>query len=320
MNTAQPPAAVAPGPLKTWWIAMRPFSFPASVMSVVFGVALAVVVGGATLQLPVAILAALGMALLHGGANVLNDVYDYKRGLDTQVLPVSGAVVRGLLTPEQAKRGAMVLLAVGALCGLAIVWLVGPVVLAIGAVGVAIGVLYSATPAGLKYHALGDVSVFLNFGILGALGGWVTQAGAVSWLPVVWSVPMSLLVVGILHANNWRDIDGDTAKGCTTVASLLGDRGSAPYFAFLLFAPFALVAAFIAVPRLADFGTPMPLTFGLVVLALPLAGKLLQRGLARKTASNPLDFLALDGGTAQLELAFGALCTVAVLLHAWTGV
>lgn len=310
---------IPPGAAKVWWIALRPFSFPASVMSVLFGAVLAVVVTDVTINTPLMILAVISMTLLHGGANILNDVYDFRRGLDTRVLPVSGAVVRGLVTPETAIRGALAFFAAGVLGGLVIVWVVGWAVLAIGLAGVAIGVLYSATPAALKYHALGDLAVFLNFGILGALGGWVTQTGEPAWLPVVWSIPLSLLVVAILHANNWRDIAQDTAKGCTTVAALLGDRRSAPYYAFLLFAPFLLIMAFILMPRLVEVGTPMPFTFALTLLALPLAARLMHRALARKTAQNRLDFLALDGATAQLNLIFGVLCVAAALLHIWVG-
>ena len=309
----------SPSTAKVWWIALRPFSFPASVMSVVFGSLLAVVFTDAALSVRVLVLATVAMAVLHGGANVLNDVYDFRRGLDRQVLPVSGAVVRGHLSPGRAARGAALLLAVGATLGLVLAYLVGWVVLFIGVAGVAVGVLYSATPAGLKYHALGDLSVFLNFGILGSLGGWVTQTGSPAWLPVVWSVPLSLLVVGILHANNWRDIEGDTSKGCTTVASLLGDQRSALYYGFLLFAPFALVAAFIAVPRFTGIGTAMPLTFGVTLLALPVAARLMVRGLRRRSPRDPMHFLALDGATAQLNLLFGLLSALAIGLHAWLG-
>ncbi|MEE8308121.1 MAG: prenyltransferase [Gammaproteobacteria bacterium] len=308
-----------PGVIKVWWIALRPFSFPASIISVLFGAVTAVIMTDATLDLPLILLAAMSMALLHGGANILNDVYDYRRGLDTQVHPVSGAVVRGYLSPRQAFRGALVFLAAGASLGMIIVWLVGPVIFYIGLVGVAVGVLYSATPAALKYHALGDLAVFLNFGILGALGGWVTQTGVVAWLPVVWSVPISLLVVGILHANNWRDIEDDKSRDCKTVAGLLGDRASAPYYSFLLFAPFVIIVVLIALPRLTGMGTALPLTFSLTLLALPLAINLMGRASRRTTASNPLDFIALDAGTAQLNLLFGVLCTVSVMLHAWVG-
>lgn len=300
-----------PGFLGTWWVALRPFSLPASTMPVLFGTALAATVGGASLRPIPALLALVSMALLHGAANVLNDVYDFRKGLDRVVVPASGAVVRGLLAPAEALRGAVVLFAAGCLIGLALAWLSGWQVLAIGLAGVAIGVLYSATPLGLKYRALGDLAVFLDFGLLGALGAWTVQTGAAAWLPVLWAVPFSLLVVGILHANNWRDIRGDTAGGFSTVASLLGDRRSRIYYALLILVPFPLVVLFMVAPL---GPPPMPPTFLLVFLALPAALDLLRR--ARKEAQG---FVALDGATARLNLLFGLLSSAAPVLHTLLG-
>jgi 1,4-dihydroxy-2-naphthoate octaprenyltransferase len=77
----------------------------------------------------------------------------------------------------------------------------------------------------------------------------MVQAGTISWIPAIWAVPMFLLVVGILHANNWRDIQNDTGAGIRTMASLLGDRKSEGYDVFLLFAPFSLLFLFILVSR-----------------------------------------------------------------------
>ena len=126
---------------------------------------------------------------------------------------------------------------------------------------------------------------------------------------------LSLLVIGILHANNWRDIAGDTGKSVRTVASLLGDRGSLLYYGFLIFAPYVLVLLMMAATRLSALGPVMPATFVLTVLALPLSLRLWKRALRRAAPAHPLDFVALDAATGQLSLAFGLLCTVAVLLR-----
>jgi 1,4-dihydroxy-2-naphthoate octaprenyltransferase len=308
-----------PGAAATWWLATRPFSFPASSMSVIFGAVLAVTVGGASMNWPWFVLSVLGMVCLHAAANLLNDATDFEKGLDAVVNPVSGAVVRGLLTPRQARLGALVLMLVGGLAGGVLVWAVGWPIAAIGGAGVVIGVLYSGKPTGLKYLGLGDVAVFLDFGILGALGAWTVQTGSLSWIPVIWAIPLSILVVAILHANNWRDIAGDREKRCVTVANLLGDRGSAVYYAFLLLSPFLIVVAMVALPWLTEVSPAMPWTFLVTLLALPLAARLLLKSRQRANPRNPLDFLALDGATAQLNLAFGVLCTLALLLHAWTG-
>jgi 1,4-dihydroxy-2-naphthoate octaprenyltransferase len=308
-----------PGLARTAWIAARPYSLSASTMPVVFGTVMAVTIGGAQIHWLRFAAAFVGMLLLHLGANLMNDAVDFKRGVDTRVNPVSGAVVRGWITPSQAGLAAAVLFAVGAAIGAGLVAVVGTPILWIGLIGVAIGLLYSAGRFGLKYHALGDLAVFLDFGILGAAGAWAVQTGELSWVPAAWAIPMSLLVIGILHANNWRDVASDAAGGVKTIASLLGDRRSVHYYAFLLFAPFAIVLALIAVSRLGGAGPKMPLTFLVTFLALPLAVKLMRRSLARRTSPDPLLFLALDGATGQLNLVFGLLCTAALGLHALIG-
>lgn len=304
-----------PGFFRLWWIAARPYSLTASTMPVIFGTAMAATMGGAEIRWLRFAAAFFGMVLLHVGANLVNDGVDFKRGFDGRVNPVSGAVVRGWITPKQAFAAAGMLFALGTVLLAVLVIAVGIPILWIGLAGIAIGLLYSVGPFALKYHAVGDLAVFLDFGILGALGAWTAQTGSLSWLPAVWAVPMSLLVIGILHANNWRDIGPDTSGGARTVASLLGDRRSAAYYGFLVFSPFAVVLALMALGRL-GIGPRMPLTFFITFLALPLAVRLMRRGLARKTNPDPTLFLSLDGATGQLNLVFGLLSTVALALAA----
>lgn len=298
--------------LKKWLTAMRPWALPASTMPVIFGTSLAVVAGEASLDILRFVLALLAMMILHSAANILSDVFDFKRGLDKMVTPVSGAIVRGWITTKQATVFSVALFIIGSALGLTLVLMTGTVLLIIGGVGVFIGVFY----AGLKYHALGDLAVFLNFGILGSLGAWVVQTNDFSWIPVFWTVPMAMLVSAILHANNWRDVSSDTERKIATVASLFGDKGSLSYYAFLIFGPFLFVVGLILVPRLMSGQlAAMPWTFFIVLLGLPSALKLWGRGIRRHTPRQPMDFIILDGATAQHNLVFGLLCTAAVWLQ-----
>jgi 1,4-dihydroxy-2-naphthoate octaprenyltransferase len=306
----------APSFLTKWRVAARPFALPASTMSVIFGTVLAVTVGKAEFDYLFFLAAFFGMAFLHTGSNLLNDVFDFKKGIDTQVNPVSGAVVRGWITPRQALKGGLFFLGIGILMGLYLVSQIGLPIFWIGFIGVLIGVLYTWGPLPLKFNALGDLAVFLNFGILGSLGAWTVQTGSLSWTPVIWAVPMSLLVVGILHANNWRDIVSDTGGGIQTVASVLGDRGSAAYYRFLLLFPFVFVLLLIVVSWAAGLQHRMPLTFLVIFLILPKAFKLIKKGARRANPQQPQDFIALDGETAQFNLMFGVLCTLALGLDA----
>ncbi len=306
MTTVQPPSFC-----KIWWIASRPFSFPASAMSVVFGTAMAATVGEASVSWGYFGLALIGMVALHAAANIWNDVHDFQRGIDREVFPVSGAVVRCYITPAQGRRGAALLAGLGAAIGLYLASQVGWPILLIGLLGVGMGYIYSLKTDGLKYHALGDLAVFLSFGVLGVLGAWTLQTGSLSFLPVLWSVPLSFFIIGILHANNWRDSASDRAGGFETVASLLGDYGSLYYYGLLVFAPFVLVLLYMTVP----FGAypRMPLSFLLVFAALPSAIRLMRKACSRHSPKQASDFVGLDGATAQLNLMFGVLSVIALL-------
>jgi 1,4-dihydroxy-2-naphthoate polyprenyltransferase len=303
---------------KKWWISLRPFSFPASTIPVVFGTVLAYVYSGAALHTGYFLLAFFGMLILHSGANVLNDIIDFQKGLDKVPAPVSGGVVRRLITIREAKVASILLFSLGALIGLYLAYAVGPVLLLIGLPGLLIGVFYSiGGRLALKYRALGDLAVFLNFGILGSLGAWYVQTGTLSWIPVIWAIPMSTLVIAILHANNWRDIKSDREGQIRTIASMLGDKASLRYYGYLIFGPFFMVLALILIPYfLFPSMAFMPFTFAIVVLSLPMALRLWQKALRRRQPKNPIDFIALDGATAQFNLAFGLLCTIALVLEA----
>ena len=297
--------------LKKWIVAFRPWSLPASSMPVVFGTSLAVVIGGFDFLVGRFLLALAGMMILHTAANMLSVVYDFRRGLDRKPTPVSGAIVRGWLSARQVTAGSALLFVCGAAIGLYLVSVTGRTLLIIGGVGVIIGVFYTV----LKTHALGDLAVFLNFGLLGSLGAWVVQTGTFSWIPVIWTIPMAMLVSAILHANNWRDSITDKEKRVTTVALLLGDRGSLFYYGFLIFGSMAIVVALVFLPRLFPWPLPaMPVSFLVVLLALPRALSLWGRAQRRRTPRRPLDFVILDGATANYNLIFGLLCTAAVWL------
>ena len=309
----KPQTASNPSPLRKWLIAARPWSWPASTMPVVFGTSLAVVIGGARLSVLYFLWAIVTMVVLHSAANMLSDVYDFRRGLDKDVTPVSGAIVRGWLTDRQVQAGAAALFGLGSLSGLLLALATSPALFVVGGAGVAVGACYTL----LKARSLGDLAVFLDFGILGSLGAWIVQTKTVSWIPAVRAVPMAMLVSGILHANNWRDSLSDRERRVHTVAGLLGDKGSFIYYGALIFGGFVIDPALIVLPRLADGGlVPMPWTFFVVFLALPSALKLWGRAVRRRAPRQPMDFIILDGATSNHNLVFGLLSTAAVWLEA----
>ncbi|HDP94460.1 MAG TPA: 1,4-dihydroxy-2-naphthoate octaprenyltransferase [Candidatus Aminicenantes bacterium] len=300
-----------------WWVAARPFSFPASTMPVLFGALLAAVLTAGSPHWGRLLLSLAAMLLLQSGANILNDATDFRRGLDREPTPGSGAVVRRLLTPRQAIRGAALLFGMGTLLGFFLAWQTTWWLLAVGATGVTLGVLY--TPGGapaLKYRGLGDVAVFCAFGLLGSLGSWMVQTGSAAWPPVIYALPLGLLVAAILHANNWRDAPTDYRGGILTPAIILGDRGSSIYFHILLILPFLLVPLFVTLPRwVAPHPSPLPATCLASLAAFPVARHLLVRARRRHSSMNPMDFIALDGATARLNLIFGLLLNAGLAFH-----
>uniref|UniRef100_UPI00404B9696 prenyltransferase n=1 Tax=Candidatus Saccharicenans sp. TaxID=2819258 RepID=UPI00404B9696 len=302
--------------IKTWLIAARPWALPASTIPVLFGSSLAATVGWVWLDIGLLLLSLLAMAVLHTAANMLSDVVDWKRGLDREPTPVSGAIVRGWLSCGQVLRGSIVLFGLGSALGLVLVWVRGILILKIGLAGIILGAAYPW----LKALALGDLVVFVNFGLLGSLGAWAVQTGQFSWLPVMWAVPQGMLVVAILHANNWRDSITDREKKVITLASLLGDRGSLLYYLKLIFGAPLLLVAFALVPRLfrLDF-LSLPLPMLLILLALPEGLKLRKKALARHRPEGQLDFITLDGATARYNLIFGLLSVAGLWLAYFIG-
>lgn len=302
--------------LKKWFIAARPWALPASVIPVLFGSSLAATVGWVKLNVWLLLLTLVAMSALHTAANMLSDVMDWRRGLDREPTPVSGAIVRGLLTDRQVLRGSLVLFAFGAALGLWLVYLRGMLILYIGAIGLVLGAAYPW----LKAVALGDLVVFLNFGLLGSLGAWVVQTCQFSWLPVMWAVPQGMLVVAILHANNWRDRGSDRESKVVTMAGLLGDRLSKLYYGKLIFGSMLIMLGFVLIPRLFRLDFPsLPWSMLAVLLALPEALKLWGIASSRHEPGQGMNFVTLDGATARYNLIFGLLSILGLWLSCWLG-
>ncbi len=294
---------------KQWNIALRTFSFSASVIPVLFGSVLALTQAARFRWIPF-LLALMGVLCLHAAANLLNDVFDYRRGLDRAVHPASGALVRGWLGEKQLYRVAIVLCVLGCACGLLLVWLTGWGVAVLVLCGVVLALTYTRDGLCLKYTGLGDLAILLAFGILPVLGAWWVQVCHFAWMPVLWSVPMAGPTVGILHANNWRDRRSDAEHGCQTLAGRLSEEGCRRYFLLLIFSPFLLVTGAVALRLAGLWNGPAPLGTLLALLALPLALCLT----LRDAKPDSPRFAMLDARTAQFQLLFGALLIAGFLL------
>lgn len=300
-----------PSPFRVWRVAVRPFAYSASVLPLLLGSVLALHAGVPFRWMPFLLLS-LAVLFLHSSANLLNDGYDFRRGLDQTVLPGSGAVVRGWLSVGQVHRAAAVLLCAGIICGVFLVWMTGWMLLVPGLAGMALTLGYTRKGRSLKTMGLGDVTIFAAFGLLPVCTAWWVQTGAFSWQPLPWSFPLGLLSVGILHANNWRDIERDTDRKCMTLAVRLGSAGSMRYYRVLLLAPFALVVAYVSAGRLTAYPSISPPAALGTLLCLPSALKL---GM-RDWRDDPQMFARLDTRTARLHFLFGILLVGGILIDA----
>lgn len=251
-----------------------------------------------------------GVLGFHTAANLLNDVFDYRRGLDRRVSPHSGAIVRGWITEILGLRVALISLGAGIACGLVLFVDAGWVVFLLGLLGTVCAAGYTTPRFCLKYAGLGDLAIFMAFGILPVFGSWWVQTRSYSWMPVLWSLPIAFLAVGILHGNNWRDLESDRKKGCRTMAVLLGPEGSRRYYRFLVLSPFALVVFYVGLGQIFSLNRPASPSALTVFLAFPMALRL-----ARTSANGGKgEFAVLDAKTARLHLLFGILCLSFFLL------
>lgn len=291
-----------PSLLQIWWLAIRPKTLPAAASGVLMGSALAWWDG--VFQLMPA-LAALAVALLlQIGSNVANDVFDFERGTDTSERQGPLRVTQaGLLTPAQVKKGMWMIFGLAAVFGLYLALIRGWVVIILGLSAIFSAIAYTGGPFPLGYFGLGDLFVFIFFGLAAVAGTYFVQSGSVSDSAWWMSVPIGLMITAILVVNNLRDIENDRKGGKRTLAVRLGERGSR--LEYLI----CMLVAFIMLPLLIWMGV-VPL-FGLLAWAsLPLAIKT-----TRKVMTNlgrPLN-LAL-AGTGQTVFLYSLLFWIGLML------
>jgi 1,4-dihydroxy-2-naphthoate octaprenyltransferase len=288
------------------WEVVRPFAYTASIVPVAAGGALAWVDGRFD---PGLFLGALvGAVLLHSGTNVVNEVYDVRRGIDTITSPrASHAVLKGRISERGALRLAGLFFLVATLVGLALTAVRGWPIVTLGLAGLAGGYFYTAPPFEYKYRALGVPLVFLLMGPLMTVGAYYAVSGAWSVQALVLSVPVGLLVAAILHGNEWRDISEDTRAGIVTLSARIG-AGMAHYGYVAL-----VVGAYMALGVAVALGW-LPAATMIAVLSLPLLAQVMRS--AELGASGQARAIAMiDLQTARLHLAFGALLVLGLVLR-----
>jgi 1,4-dihydroxy-2-naphthoate octaprenyltransferase len=223
-----------------WVAGARPRTLPAAVAPVLVGTGAAVALDG--FRLVPALLALVVALALQVAVNYANDYSDGRRGTDADRVGPMRLVGSGAASPRQVLAAAALAFAAAAVAGLALAalsswWLVG-----VGAVCIAAAWTYTGGPLPYGYRALGELFVFVFFGLVAVVGTTFAQTRSVEGLAVAASVPIGLLIVALLVVNNLRDRAGDAAVGKRTLAVLLGDRATRAVYAGLLAVPFAVIA------------------------------------------------------------------------------
>jgi 1,4-dihydroxy-2-naphthoate polyprenyltransferase len=297
--------SVAPSPsgVRIWLMAARVRTLPASIAPVLVGTALA---GWAGTFHPLRFVAALiGAMFIQVGTNLSNDYSDARRGADTEdrLGPVR-VTAGGLVPPGRVLVATYLSFGIAVLAGAYLIVVAGWQLLVVGAASILAGVLYTGGPRPYGYEGLGELFVFLFFGIVAVAGSYFVQVKHLDWEAFALAVPVGLVAAGILVVNNFRDLDTDRRAGKRTLAVRLGRQRTRVMFATIIY------LAYLLTPVTWVFGPLRPWLF-LPWLTLPLAAAVVRTVRNRTDGPSLNEALARTG---MLQLAFCALLAAGLLL------
>ena len=287
--------------LKDWLVAVRPWSFPASAMPVVVTLAYLYWMRQ-DVDWTNGVWALLNIIVFHAAGNTWSDYFDYKHRVDREDTHGVHTLTGGLFRPREIFVLSLALLAVALAAGVGLLARTGLPLLYIGIGGVACTLLYPA----LKYRALGDAVIFVAYALLPMLGTAYVATGRVDWSMMWAGVPVGLITVAILHANNTRDIETDVRADIRTLAMTLGARTSVAVYYLEVLLPFVWVVG------CAGAGL-FPWWTMLVLPALvPAVGNV--KLMASYSVQGMEGISRLDELTAKLQLLFSLLLALSFVL------
>ncbi|HSR24259.1 MAG TPA: 1,4-dihydroxy-2-naphthoate polyprenyltransferase [Candidatus Eisenbacteria bacterium] len=293
--------------MRIWLMAARPRTLPAAIAPVLVGTAAAIEHHGSLPRVGGFIAALIGSIFIQIGTNLSNDYSDAKRGADTvdRLGPVR-VTAAGLVAPQRVLVATWLAFGIAVAAGIYLAAVAGWVIIAVGAASIAAGVLYTGGPRPYGYAGLGELFVFLFFGLVAVNGSYYVQLERLDWLPFGLSVAVGCLATAILVVNNVRDIETDRRAGKRTLAVRLGRERTRRLY-------LALVGGAYAAPliTLAANGGPWWAALGLV--SAPLAVRPARAVLTRT------DGPALNGalaGTGALLGIFSLALSAGLLIAA----
>ena len=294
--------AVSPGRLHAWFLACRPKTLSVSLSPVLVGTAAAWHDSGTLLWLPL-LAAALGAAFIQIGTNLFNDVGDFMRGTDTpERLGPKRATAEGWLSVERVKTGAWLAFALAFLCGIYLVWHGGWPIVIIGLASLAAGWAYTGGPAPIAYRPLGELFVWIFFGLVAVGGSYYLQTLNLSSLALIAASLVGLHAAAVITVNNYRDLDGDAKNGKNTLAVKFGRPLTQRIYRAEMLAPYLLLAL---------LSTKLGWLAALPLLSLPLALRLIQR--FQHETPGPV-FNNILAATAGLQLFYALLLTLSLII------
>jgi 1,4-dihydroxy-2-naphthoate polyprenyltransferase len=286
---------------QAWKTAARVHTLPAAVVPVMVGSGLAY--GEGVFRWDAFAWALLGALAIQIAANFANDASDAKRGADTEDrLGPPRMVALGVITSRQMWAATWIAIAVAAVAGVALTIIAGWVVLLIGASSIVAMLGYVGGPAPYGYRGLGEVFVFLFFGVVATVGSRYVHDMTAPLAVWLLAIPVGMLVTAILVVNNYRDIETDRKAGKRTLAVIIGPERTRTLFAVLVFGSFVAIAG---------FGTAslIPLSCLFACFLMPYAAIPVRIVYAR--TDGPALIRALKG-TARLHLWVGVTLAAAV--------
>lgn len=294
---------------KSWFLATRPWSFSASAMPVIVTLSYLyysskVATNPLEMNWINGALAVVNIILLHAAGNLLSDYHDFKQGIDSNDSFGAKTITSGEFSATEIRNFGYFFLVLGIGLGSYLALTTGYHLWWIGGIGAFSALLYYV----LKFNRLGDLCIFIAFGLLPPLGTAFVVTGKLLPITFLLSVPVGSLIVALLHSNNTRDIKRDTNAKINTFASTLGLKKSIFYYYFLVALPFIWVTAFFF---LGDF----PVLTLLVFLMAPNAEKCMSIMKSAKNNIENINFLDLK--TANLQLCFSLILSISFLLSAY---
>jgi 1,4-dihydroxy-2-naphthoate polyprenyltransferase len=292
-----------PTGFKAWLLAARVSTLPAAATPVIVGTAVGA--GIASFKVGPFIGAFLAAVLIQIATNFANDYADHARAADTpDRLGPTRATSAGLISPEAMKRATFLTFGLAMLIGVYLITVGGWPILVIGILSILFGLAYTGGPFPLAYNGLGDVAVFIFFGLIAVGGSSYLQTGTLDGLAIAAAVPIGLLITAILVINNLRDIHTDARAGKRTLAVIIGERATrVQYISFLVIAYLFPIGLWL-------MGSAGPWVM-LSWLSLPL-GFTLARMVGRGLSGRPLNLVLKRTG--QLLLLYGVLLAIGFLL------